>query len=347
MNYRKLGCTGLFISELGFGASTFGESWGAGIVDQKTATEMVKLCLDAGINFFDTADVYSYGASETMLGQALRDLGVARESIILATKVNGRMSQEDINAQGLSRHHILHAVDASLQRLGTDYIDLYQTHSFDPFTPLEETLKALDSLVQSGKVRYIGFCNYTGWQTAKALTLQQERGWARAVSTQLFYSVVNRDIEYELVPLAESERLGILTWSPLASGFVTGKYKRGQKPAKGTRFADWAFGEFPLFNKTRGFDILDVMRPIAESKGVSLAQLGLAWNLSKPFVASVLLGARKIEQLRENLKCTEVCLTAEERRAIDEISAPEPRYPQWMIGMFTDKMKVTFENGKK
>lgn len=339
MNYRKLGQTGLFVSELAFGASTFGESWGAGIVDQSVATEMIKICLEAGINFFDTADVYSHGASESMLGKAIRELGVSRDRIILATKVNGRMSQEDINAQGLSRQHIFHAVEASLKRLGTDYIDLYQTHSWDAFTPLEETLEALDALVKSGKVRYVGLCNYTGWQTAKAVTLQKERRWARAVSTQLFYSVVNRDIEYELAPLAESEGIGILTWSPLASGFVTGKYKRDQKPAKGTRFADWAFGEFPIFNKTRGFDILDIMRPIADGKNVSLAQLGLAWNLSRPFVASVLLGARKIEQLTENLKCTDVKLTAEELQAIDEISRPEPRYPQWMIQMFTDQQR--------
>jgi len=347
MNYRRLGNTGLFVSELGFGTSTFGESWGAGIVEQKIATQMVKVSLDAGINFIDTADVYTHGDSETMLGQALRDLGVARHEIILATKVNGRMSQDDINAQGLSRHHIFHAVDASLKRLGTDYIDLYQAHSFDPFTPLEETLEAFDALVKSGKVRYIGFSNFPAWQTAKAITLQRERGLARPVSAQLFYSVVNRDVEYELAPMAESEGIGIVVWSPLASGFVTGKYKQGEKAKQGTRFADWAFGEFPLFNKTRGFEILDVLRPIAEGKNVSLAQLGLAWILTKSFVSSVLLGARRIEQLQDNLKCVDVHFDADELHAIDAVSTPEPRYPNWMLSTFTDawRAKASGEGG--
>jgi aryl-alcohol dehydrogenase-like predicted oxidoreductase len=319
---------------------TFGEGWGLGGVTQDEATTMVEKCLAAGVNFFDTADVYSKGVSETMLGVALQKLEASRSELVIATKVRGRMSDTDVNACGLSRHHIMNSIEGSLERLQTDYVDLYQVHGWDFHTPLEETLDALNDVVRSGMARYIGISNYAGWQIAKAVTIQRERGYAPFVSLQMFYAVVCRDLEYEVAPAAEDMGLGILPWSPLAGGFVTGKYPRGEKEhAPGTRWADSLFGEFPLFDRERGYDILDVLKPIAEAKGVSMAQAGIAWLLTRPTVSSVIIGARRLPQLDDNLASVAVEFTQDELTALDDASRPLPRYPQWMISRLADKMK--------
>ncbi len=329
MNLRFLGNSGVKVSELCFGTMTFGGqgTWETiGKVDQTGADMLVGLCLDGGINFFDTADVYSQGKAEELLGKAL---GSRRKDIILATKVRGRMGPGP-NDVGLSRHHIIEACNASLRRLGTDYIDLYQVHSFDPVTPLEETLDALNDLVHQGKVRYIGVSNYTGWQLMKALSISDNNAWARFITLQAYYSLVCRDLELELVPLTQDQRLGILPWSPLAGGFLTGKYRRGQKPPEGARRST-SENVFLKFDENKGYAIIDELEKIAQAHNTSITQASLNYLLRKPGVSSVIIGARNIEQLADNLKTVDWEMTSEEVARLDELSAPPRIYPYWFL----------------
>jgi aryl-alcohol dehydrogenase-like predicted oxidoreductase len=327
MKYRRLGNTGLFVSELCFGAMTFGGRgfWSAiGKLGEDDADRLVFRALDEGVNFFDTADVYSEGESERLLGQAL---GRQRKHIVLATKVRGR-SGPGPNDVGLSRGHIMASIDASLQRLGTDYIDLYQIHGFDALTPFEETLRALDDIVRMGKVRYIGCSNLAAWQLMKALGISDRNGWSKFVSLQAYYTIAGRDIEREIAPLLQDQGLGLMVWSPLAGGFLSGKFSRDGAAPEGTRRA--AF-DFPPVDKERAFGILDVMRDIATAKRVSVPRVALAWLLTKPYVTSVIIGAKTMEQLDDNLGAVEVTLDESELTKLNEVSALTPEYPAWMI----------------
>lgn len=329
MNMRFLGNSGVKVSELCFGAMTFGGKgyWKIiGELEQKDANELVNIALEAGVNFFDTADVYSEGLAEEMLGKAL---GKHRKEIILATKVRGRTGNGP-NEVGLSRHHIIENCNASLKRLGTDYIDLYQLHSFDPYTPQEETLRALDDLVRAGKVRYIGASNHSGWQLMKALAISDKQNLEKFVTLQAYYSLVSRDLENELVPLCLDQKLGILTWSPLGGGFLTGKYRRGKDRPKNARRTDRE-SQFLQFDEEKGFDIVDELEKIAKNHNATIAQASLNYLLRKPGVTSVIIGARTKEQLTDNLKTTDWEMTAEEVAKLDELSAPTKVYPYWML----------------
>lgn len=330
MKYHNLGNTGLLVSELCLGTMTFGGRgfWSAiGQLEQDKVDELVKRSFDAGINFIDTANVYSEGLSEKMTGKAIKSLGLNRHELVLATKVRGRMA-EGPNGAGLSRSHIMWQVEESLQRLNTDYIDLYQIHGFDPHTPLEETLRALDDLVRSGKVRYIGCSNLAAWHIMKALSYSQHKGLSRFVSLQAYYTIAGRDMERELIPLLEDQQMGLMVWSPLAGGLLSGKFKRNEQGPEGSRRVDF---DFPPVDKEKAFDILDVMHPMAEAKGISVARLALAWLLHQKAVSSVIIGAKRMEQLEDNLKATEVQLSTEELQQLDEVSTPPSTYPGWMI----------------
>jgi aryl-alcohol dehydrogenase-like predicted oxidoreductase len=328
MKFRSLGNSGLKISELCFGTMTFGGSgyWGGiGKQTQKEADELVGIALDGGINFFDTADIYSWGISETILGKAL---GNRRKEIILATKVRGRMS-DDPNDVGLSRHHILNGCDASLKRLGTDYIDLYQVHNWDHVTPLEETMQALSDLVRWGKVRYIGCSNFTGWQLMKAMAVSEKLNLSKFITIQSYYSLMNRELEFEIVPACFDQGLGILTWSPLAGGFLTGKYKRGQKRPENARRSN-VDGNFLQFDEEKGFDIVDELENISKAHNASISQIALNYLLRKPAVSSLVIGARTPEQLKDILKTPDWEITRDEMQMLDEISKPPRIYPYWM-----------------
>jgi aryl-alcohol dehydrogenase-like predicted oxidoreductase len=330
MKYNLLGNTGLKVSELCLGTMTYGgKGWAAamGNLDQQAVDEQVKRAVEAGINFIDTANVYSEGLSEELTGQSIHNLGLSRHDIVLATKVRGKMG-EGPNDAGLTRKHIFQQVDDSLRRLKTDYIDLYQTHSYDPLTPLEETLRALDDLVRSGKVRYIGASNVAAWQLMKALSYSTYNHVEKYVSLQAYYTIAGRDLERELVPLLQDQKVGLMVWSPLAGGFLSGKYTRENENEEGARRANF---DFPPVDKEKGFDIVDALRPMAESKGVSVAQTALAWLLHQPVVSSVIIGAKKMEQLEDNLKAVEVQFTPEELQQLDEISKLNPEYPGWML----------------
>ena len=284
MDYKTLGNTGLLVSKLCFGTMTFGTGVGVykaiGAVDQATADELVKAAYEAGINFFDTADVYSEGHSESTLGQSFKNLGIARQDVVIATKVYMRMGQGR-NDIGLSRGHIMNAVDASLKRLQTDYIDLYQVHATDPITPIDETLRALDTLVTQGKVRYVGVSNWQAWKIAKALGVSDARHLAKFDTVQAYYSLAGRDLEKEIGPLLESEKLGLLVWSPLAGGLLSGKYSQDNQKPSGARRSQF---DFPIVDKERAWRILDAVRPIAEIHNCSPARIALAWLLAKPLV---------------------------------------------------------------
>ncbi len=331
MRMKKLGNTGLLVSEICLGAMTFGDGagmWSAiGKMDQATVDGLVKDAIDRGVNFFDTANVYSAGRSESLLGQAFRNLGLARDQYVLATKVLGRMGT-GVNQLGLSRYHILHAVDASLERLQLDHIDLYQIHGSDPLTPIEETLDALNDCVRAGKVRYVGVSNHAAWQIAKALGISERRGFARFESVQAYYSLAGRDLEREIVPLASDQRLAILPWSPLAGGFLTGKFSRAGQSPQGARRSSF---DFPPIDRERAFRIIDVARPIAEAHDASVARVALAWLLHQPAVTSVIIGAKTRDQLLDNLAATDLRLTAEELAALGAVSALPPEYPGWML----------------
>jgi aryl-alcohol dehydrogenase-like predicted oxidoreductase len=330
MRYRALGRTGLFVSEICLGTMTFGGRgfWQAiGQLDQGAATALVKAALDAGVNFFDTADVYSEGESERLLGRALKEVGANRADIVIATKVRGRTAPGP-NAVGLSRGHIMTAVKESLQRLDTDYIDLYQIHGVDVATPIDETLRALDDLVRGGLVRYIGCSNLMAWQIMKALGLSAAHDRARFESVQAYYSIASRDVEREIVPLMAAEQLGLMVWSPLAGGLLSGKFKReGAQPNDARRTAF----DFPPVDRDRAFAIIDVMRPIAERHRVSVARLALAWLLHQKHVTSVIIGAKHLEQLQDNIAASELRLGEDDLAALEKASALKPEYPRWMI----------------
>ena len=327
MDYRQLGHSGLRVSALTLGTMTFGgrdKFANVGSTDVDGATRQVDMCLDAGINLIDTADVYSDGLSEEIVGRALRG---RRERVLLATKARMPMG-DGPNDAGLSRHHLIRACEASLRRLDTDYIDLYQVHEWDGATPLEETLDALDHLVDSGKVRYIGCSNYAGWHVMKALGISERRGYQRFVSQQIYYSLQARDAEYELVPVALDQGVGILVWSPLAGGLLSGKYRRDQDGPEGSRqLTDW--NEPPVRDQDALYDIVDALVEIAEEHDASPAQVALAWTLGRPGVASVVIGARTDEQLADNLRAADLELSEEERTRLDELSAPPLLYPYW------------------
>ncbi len=335
MKYRLLGRTGLKVSELCLGTMTFGENfYGIAVVDQPSANAMVTRAFAAGINFFDTADVYSYGQSEVVLGQALKDSRVDRDRIIIATKVRSAMTEEatagtgDVNNVGLSRQHIFSSVEHSLRRLQTDYIDLYQVHGWDVLTPIEETLRALDDLVRQGKVRYVGCSNWSARHLMKALYLSRAHNWAGFVCLQAYYSLVGRDLEHELLSLCREEGLGVLPWSPLSGGFLSGKYTRDNPTPEGARRSGF---QFPPIDEARGFDAVAALERIAKEKGTTVAQIALAWLLAQPGVTSIIIGANKMSQLEDNLKAADVQLTAAEREVLSATTAPPAQYPQWMI----------------
>lgn len=332
MRYRLLGRTGLYVSELCLGTMTYGGKgfWQQiGALGQGEVNEQVKLAYEAGVNFIDTANVYSLGESERLLGQALRDLALPRDQLVVATKATGIMSEQP-NDRGQSRHHLFNEVDASLRRLQLDHIDLYQLHGFDPLTPLDEVLASLNDLVRSGKVRYVGLCNMSAWQVMKGLAISERRGWARFESVQAYYTIAGRDLERELVPLIEDQRLGLMVWSPLAGGLLTGKYRAAEKGPEGARRTGF---DFPVVDKERAFRCVDAMRPIAERHQATIAQVALAWLLAKAFVSSVIIGAKTMAQLRDNLAATRLQLSAEDLDALDQVSQLPVEYPGWMLGM--------------
>ena len=331
MKYNTLGHTGLLVSELCLGTMTFASAEGmwkpiAG-VEQSLADELLRLSVEAGINFVDTADVYTLGESEKSLAQAIANLGIARKDIVIATKAYGRTGPGR-NDVGASRGHIMDAVEASLKRLRTDYIDLYQIHASDSVTPLEETMRALDTLVSQGKVRYIGCSNWFAWQIMKANGISEAKNFAKMDTLQAYYSIAGRDLEREIVPLLNDQRTGLLVWSPLAGGLLSGKYSReNQKPEDSRRSAF----DFPIVDKERTWRILDVLRPIAQAHNTSVATVVLAWTLAKPFVSSVIIGAKRVDQLQQNLAACDVQLSEDEVKSLDEVSALPPEYPGWMV----------------
>jgi aryl-alcohol dehydrogenase-like predicted oxidoreductase len=339
MRYKTLGNTGLLVSEICLGTMTFAGddstalSENAGIwkqignVGQADADALIKASIEAGVNFIDTADVYSEGKSEITVGNSLKNLNIARKDIVIATKVYGRTGPGR-NDVGASRGHIMDAVDASLRRLQTDYIDLYQIHGNDAVTPIEETLRALDTLVQNGKVRYIGVSNWLAWKISKALGISEFKNVARFETLQAYYSIAGRDLERDIVPLLEAEKTGLLVWSPLAGGLLSGKFTREHQKPEDSRRSNF---DFPIVNKERVWNILDVLIPMAKSHDVSAATLALAYVLAKPFVTSVIIGAKRIDQLKDNLAAVDVKLTPEELKKLDEVSALPPEYPGWML----------------
>ena len=331
MKYHTLGPTGLLVSEICLGTMTF--ALGEGIwksisgVEQNLADQLLKRSFDAGVNFVDTADVYTNGESEKTLAKAIGNVGIARKDIVIATKAFGRTGPGR-NDVGASRGHIMDAVEASLKRLQTDYIDLYQIHAADTVTPVEETLRALDNLVFQGKVRYIGCSNWFAWQLMKALGISEAKNLAKLDTLQAYYSIAGRDLEREIVPLLQDQGTGLLVWSPLAGGLLSGKFSReNQKPEESRRSSF----DFPIVDKERTWRILDVLRPIAQAHNTGVATIALAWVLAKPFVTSVIIGAKRIDQLDQNLAAVDVQLTPEQLKQLDEISALPPEYPGWMV----------------
>ncbi|HEY5361034.1 MAG TPA: aldo/keto reductase [Streptosporangiaceae bacterium] len=327
MEYRALGGSGLRVSVLTMGTMTFGGRGGfadVGSTGEEEARRQVDQCLEAGVNLFDTADVYSGGLAEEILGQALKG---RRDEVLVATKVRMPMGPGP-NDAGLSRHHVVTGCEASLRRLGTDHIDLYQVHEWDGLTPLEETLEALDFLVTSGKVRYVGGSNYAGWQLMKALGIADRLSLPRFVSQQIYYSLQARDAEYELIPAAVDQGLGVLVWSPLAGGLLSGKYRRDAQPAAGSRqLTDW--NEPPVRDQSVLYDTVDVLLDIGKSRGVSAAQVALAYLLRKPAVTSLVVGARTTEQLADNLAAADLVLTDDEFGLLEAVSDPPLLYPYW------------------
>jgi len=331
MRNKPLGRTGLFVSELCLGTMTFGGGEGLwahiGDLQQGDAERLVGQAIDAGINFIDTADIYSAGLSEQITGQALKNLKVPRESVVVATKVFGDMGP-GANARGSSRGHIMDGVKASLRRLQLDHIDLYQIHGFDPATPIEETMRALDQLVRHGHVRYVGVSNWAAWQIVKALGIAERLGLSRFESLQAYYTVAGRDLERELIPMLASEGMGLMVWSPLAGGLLSGKFGRDQKGEDGSRRTSF---DFPPVHRERAYDCIDAMRPMAQARGVSVAQVALAWLLHQPQVTSVIVGAKRPEQMADNLASTQLTLSADELRALDGVSRLPAEYPGWML----------------
>ena len=330
MHYNIIGNTGVLVSELCLGTMTFGGKgfWTSiGKLPQEEATNLVKIAVENGINFIDTANVYSEGLSEIILGKALKDLGVNRQDIFIATKVRGQMGQ-GVNQVGLSRLHIQYSVNDSLRRLGLDHIDLLYIHGLDPVTSLEETMRGLEEVVQSGKVRYLGISNHPAWMVIKANAVAASMGWNKFVALQNYYTIAGRDIEREIVPMALSENLSIMPWSPLAGGFLSGKFSRKTLKAGNSRRDEF---DFPPVNKGKAYDIIDVMQEISSAHNVSVARVALAWLLRKKGVTSIIIGAKKEEQLRENIASTSLLLTADEMSRLDSISELSKEYPGWMV----------------
>src|SRR5467141_942845 len=325
VRHRTLGHTGLIVSEVALGSMQFGGQMNMGNLGQHETNRMVKLALNHGINFIDTADVYSLGESETLLGNALKGI---RQEIVLATKVRLPMS-ENFNRSGATRVNILREVEGSLKRLQTDYIDLYQVHGWDSNTPLEETLRTLDDLVRQGKVRYIGLSNFMSWQAATAVMLQERLGLEKYVTAQMYYSLVGRGLEYEFQSFAEYHNIGILVWSPLAGGFLTGKYSRDNLAPAGTRFAE--AGSFVPFDKEMGYRVVDALKEVAGRHNVSPARVAVSWLLGRPAVSSVIIAARKADQLEDNIRAIDLRLSDDDVRQLDAASDPGIPYPKWMV----------------
>ncbi|MCB2076035.1 MAG: aldo/keto reductase [Novosphingobium sp.] len=332
MRYNRLGSTGLVVSELCLGTMTFGSretrfSTIAGL-DQAASTALVKQAFDAGINFIDTANIYSLGQSEEFTGRALKDLGIPRSDIIVATKATSFMG-EGPNDYGASRFHLLNQVDESLERLGLDHVDLFQIHAWDPVTPVEESLRALEDIVRSGRARYVGVSNWAAWQVMKALGIADRRGFDRLACVQAYYTVAGRDLEREIVPLLESEGLGLLAWSPLAGGLLSGKYRRGDAGIEGdgrrARF------DFPPVDLDRAYGLVDAMAPMAQARNCSVGRIAIAWLLHRPAVTSVILGATREDQLADNIAACDVELDAPELSTLDALSALPSEYPGWML----------------
>ena len=341
MQYTTLGHTGLVVSRLAFGAMTFGTGQLVpGVtnnIDQTGADQMVGRVLDAGINLFDTADAYTNGESEIILGKAL---GNRRHEVVIATKVGFRLG-DAITDTGLSYRHIIASAEGSLKRLGTDYIDLYQLHIPDPLTPLEETVRALDDLLRRGLVRYIGFSNFPAWKAARMLGIQERYGYARFVGGQMYYSLLGRDIEHEIVPFVEDTGIGILVWSPLAGGFLSGKYTRENPEPENARLNKF---KLPPIDVEKGYDVVDVLKQIAQKHGASPAQVAIAWILTKSFISSVIIGANKMHQLEDNLGAVNLKLSVQEVEQLNELTAPESLYPGWMQPLGWDaKVKAALE----
>lgn len=331
MNYKFLGNTGVLVSELCFGTMTFGGKgyWSnMGKVGQGDATELIKVAVDNGINFIDTANIYSFGESEILLGQSIKTLGLNRQELIIASKLRGRMDATSRNNVGLSRLHIHRSVDESLERLGMNHIDLLYIHGFDPYTPIEETMRGLNEMVQSGKVRYIGACNIPAWILMKANGIAEKNGWAKFDAMQYYYSIAGRDVEREVLPLAKSEKIGFMPWSPLAGGFLSGKYTRAIEKAGDSRRDVF---DFPPVNKEKAYDIIDVMAEIAKQHSISVARVALAWVNQQPGVTSVIIGAKTVAQLEDNIAATTFTLSADELNRLDVVSALFKEYPQWMV----------------
>jgi aryl-alcohol dehydrogenase-like predicted oxidoreductase len=330
MRYKALGKTGLFVSELCLGTMTFGGKgfWEVvGRLGTKEAEGLIGTALDAGVNFIDTADVYSEGESEKLTGAALAALGRPREQVVVATKVRGRVGP-GVNQVGLSRGHILSSIDGSLRRLGLDYVDLYQIHGFDPATPIEETVRALDDVVRSGKARYVGFSNLSAWLAMKAIGYAEANGLARFQSAQVYYSIAGRDIEREIAPMAQSEGVAILPWSPLAGGLLSGKFDPNKSGPEGARRSSF---DFPPVDRDRLPRVLSALREVASASGNSVARVALGWQLTRPFVTSVIIGAKTREQLLDNLAAADLELAPEHVRQLDDASALPNEYPGWML----------------
>ncbi|HVC49767.1 MAG TPA: aldo/keto reductase [Burkholderiales bacterium] len=332
MKYRLLGHTGLYVSEMCLGGMTYGNEgfWKVmGGLGQQAVNELIKFAFDAGINFIDTANVYSLGKSEIHIGQAIKELGLPREELVVATKATGIMNELP-NGRGQSRYHLMNEVDASLRRLQLDHIDLYQLHGFDPLTPLEESMACLNDLVRSGKVRYIGVCNMAAWQVMKTLSISEHNHWPRISSVQAYYTIAGRDIEREMIPLLKDQHLGLMVWSPLAGGLLTGKFSPDGKGPPDSRRSNF---DFPVVDRSRVFNCIDIMRPMAEKRQISIAQIALAWLLMQPAISSVIIGARNLEQLKDNIAATDISLSEEEYSALNKISQLSPEYPGWMLDM--------------
>jgi aryl-alcohol dehydrogenase-like predicted oxidoreductase len=330
MHYRLLGRTGLFVSDICLGTMTYGGKGRWAPVGKLGLTEVqaqLKAAFDAGVNFIDTANVYSEGDSERLTGEALATLGLPRHELVIATKVRVRMGPGP-NAVGLTRYHIMNELDASLRRLKLDHIDLYQIHGFDQVTPLQETLRALEDIVRSGRVRYLGVSNHAAWQIMKGVGISERQGWSRFESVQAYYSIAGRELEREIIPVARDQSLGILVWSPLAGGLLSGKFSADAAGPEGARRTNF---DFPPIDRERAFRTVDAMRAIAASRGVSVARVALAWVLHQPGITSVIIGAKSNEQLMDNIAATDLKLSQSELRSLDEVSQLPREYPGWMF----------------
>jgi aryl-alcohol dehydrogenase-like predicted oxidoreductase len=330
MKYNFLGNTGLVVSELCFGTMTFGGKgmWEAiGRVQQDEVNNLMKVVVDSGINFIDTANVYSYGESEKLLGQSVKDIGLSRNELVIATKVRGRMG-EGVNNTGLSRYHIFQSVDESLKRLQLDHIDILYVHGVDPITPVEEIMRSLNDIVLTGKVRYIAVCNWPAWMVMKGVGIAEKHGWNKFAGLQYFYSLAGRDIEREILPLAADQNMAVMPWSPLAGGFLSGKFTRNNEKAGDSRRDTF---DFPPINKDKAYDIIDVMAEISKQQNASVAEIALAWVRLQKGVTSTIIGAKNVDQLNDNIKSTQIQLSADDLKKLDDVSALPKEYPGWMV----------------